>query len=564
MRPYRRSFWMALLLLPLIVLLQLAQPYLLMVAIEGDAPTMLKTAYVLIGLVVLTYLLESTHAYMLQCIGHRCLTDLRAKVFGHLLAQGTRFFDRRPVGALLSRVTSDTEAVGQSFMLGMVSLTSDILLVIGTICVMLWLAPGTTLYLLLLAPIIFLIIRLFNRVLRLIALRIRRQVARVNSTVEENLAGIDMVQLFRREQQSAKEHEELTAKYFGMYARFNIADASLFAIMESLAAITVGAILWFSIDPVLEGAMSLGLVVAFIEYTQRAFRPIKEMSGKLAGLQSAFAALDRLDSTLSYDEKLPSGTSPWLERKGFINFRDINFRYEPDGPLVLRDFELTIPAGERLAIVGPTGSGKTTILNLLTRHYDPGSARILVDDLPIESIDETDFRQGVAVIRQDVFLFDGTVADNIALGDNSISREDIESAARDVQLLSLLTQRSRGLDTPVGEGGRNLSAGEAQLLTIARAIVRDPTIVLLDEPTSRVDSLTESLISSAIQKLMENRTVVVVAHRLATVRSADRIIVLRSGQISESGTHDTLIGTDGLYARMWRHRLRTESTRTDR
>lgn len=553
--PHRRDVWWGAALLPPMILLELAQPYLLKLAVDGDAATMGRMGVLLIAVVAASYVVTSVHTFLMQRAGHRTLSDLRADLFRHLMAQGTAFFDRRPVGALLSRVTSDSEAVGQSFTLGMVSMLADLLLVAGTLAVMFALDARVTAWLLLLAPPIVLVIRLFNRLLRRYADDIRRAVAQVNNVIEENLAGLRIVRLFGREAQSREEYEGLTSRYYRLYFRFNIADAMLYAIMESLAALTVGGILWFAAGPVLEGAMTLGLVVAFVEYAQRAFVPIKEMSGKLAGLQSAFAALARMDGTLSYAEDAPTGGEPWSPRQGAIRFEGVRFRYRDDGPDVLRDVDLAIAPGERVAIVGPTGSGKTTLLNLLTRHYAPTAGRILLDGHAIEAIDDRDFRAGVGIIRQDVFLFEGSLLDNVTLGDPSIAPARAEAAARAARLDRLLERMgAQGLDAPVREAGRNLSAGEAQLVTLARVLARDPRVVLLDEATARVDSLTEALLDEAMAELMRDRTVVVVAHRLSTVRAADRILVIAGGGIHEAGTHDELLAAGGLYARMWRQR----------
>ncbi len=555
-RPYARDIALGTALLPVVTALRLVQPYLLKVALDGDRETMLNMALLLAGTVLLGYAAESFHMYALQRAGHRTITGMRSRLYRHVLSQGTSFFDRRPVGALLSRVSSDTESVGQSFTLGLISMVGDVLLVLGTVGAMLWLDARVTAYLLLLAPPIVIVVRLFQRLLRGYADEIRRAVARMNSVIEENLAGIDIVHLFSRARQSRREGEEQSHHYFSLYTRFNVADAGLYAIMESLSALTVGAVLWFTAGPVLGGLMTLGLVVAFVEYAQRAFVPIRELSGKLAALQSAFASLDRMDNTLSFSEQAPHGAERWEERRGSLRFEDVTFRYREKGPDVLEHLDLEIRPGERVAVVGPTGSGKTTLLNLLTRHYKPTGGRILLDGHVVEQVGDEDFREGVGIIRQDVFLFEGTIYDNVALGDPTITRERAREALEAAGLWRLVEEREGGLDALVEERGRNLSAGEGQLLTLARIFARDPIVVLLDEATARVDSLTEALISEAIARLMQGRTVIAVAHRLSTVREADRILVMVRGRIAESGTHTELLDANGLYARMWRHRVR--------
>jgi ATP-binding cassette, subfamily B, multidrug efflux pump len=555
-RPYAGDMALGAALIPFVTGLRLVQPYLLKVAIDGDQGTMLNMALLLAGTVLVGYAFESVHMYALQRAGHRTISDMRRRLFGHVLSQGTSFFDRRPVGSLLSRVSSDTESVGQSFTLGLITMFGDVLLVAGTVATMLWLDASVTVYVLLLAPPIIIVTRLFQRLLRGYADEIRRLVARMNSVIEENLAGIDIVHLFSRARQSRREGEEQSHRYFALYSRFNVADAGLYAIMESLSALTVGAVLWFTAGPVLEGMMTLGLVVAFVEYAQRAFVPIRELSGKLAALQSAFASLDRMDNTLSFSEHSPPGTKRWEKREGAIDFEQLTFRYREQGPDVLEGLDLHIRPGERVAVVGPTGSGKTTLLNLLTRHYKPSAGSILLDGHPVDEVRDVDFRAGVGIIRQDVFLFEGTIYENVALGDPAITRARVRDSLDATGILRLVEGRPGGLDAHVEERGRNLSAGEGQLLTLARIFARDPTVVLLDEATARVDSLTEALISEAIARLMKGRTVIAVAHRLSTVREADRILVMVRGRIAESGTHSELLAANGLYARMWRHRVR--------
>jgi len=554
-KPYQRDGWRGVALLPLLTALSLLQPYLLKIALDEDLETMAYAGAGIIALTLVSYLVFSVHSYLLQVVGHRALSDLRARLLEHLLSQGTSFFDRRPVGVLLSRVTSDSESVGQGFAFGLISIIADALLIFGTLVAMLLLDVKITLYTLLLAPPIVALVWVFKRALRGYADKIRRAAAQVNNVLEENLAGFHIVRWFGREAQSRREFEEHSQHYFSLYARFNIADAALYAVMDALSAVAIGGVLWAASGSVLQGSASVGLVVAFIQYVQRAFIPIREFSGKLAGLQSAMAGLDRMDTTLSMGEGRVFGSTPWLERTGAISFEHVRFRYRPEGPDLLKGIHLHVAPGEKVAVVGPTGSGKTTLLNLLTRHYVPNEGTVRLDGISLMDIEEESLRLGVGVVRQDVFMFEGTFAQNVSLDDPSITRARVEEAVRVVGLGPLIKSREGGLDAPVDEGGRNLSAGEAQLLSLARVFARNPSILLLDEATARIDSMTEVLVQDALEKLMAGRTTLVVAHRLSTIESADRILVLVDGEISEQGTHSELIDGGGLYSTMHHEKL---------
>ncbi|MFZ4738585.1 MAG: ABC transporter ATP-binding protein [Bradymonadia bacterium] len=543
-----------LLLTPLGVGLGLLQPLVLQTAIDGhiavgqmNGVAALAAAYV--ALVTFGFGARALSMYGLQRVGLRGLTRLRRGLFTHVTQQGQRFFDRQTTGGLMTRTTNDVDAVYESLSMGAVSLLTDALTIVGTLVAMLLLDWRLTLVCAATAPIIIVVVEVFRRRLRAWSLVIRAALSRLNGFFAERVHGMSVVQLYGAEEASRREFAELGWAYADAYRRSNWWDAGLYAIMDGMSAFAVGLVLWYGAGRVFEpqSGVTLGLLVAFIDYLNKVFVPIREFSGNLATLQRSTAALERVFQLLDTQESIRPGTHPVASVQGHVRFDHVTFRYGPDRPEVLQDVTLEVRAGEVLALVGATGSGKSTIGKLLTRSYDGYTGSITLDGQELHTLAVQDLRTQVTVVHQDGFLFDGTLAENVTLGDPNISAERLAQACAQSRLSEVIAELPDGLEHRVTERGSNLSVGQKQLVAIARALVRDAPLVILDEATASVDSLTERRIDDAIAELFARKTVIVIAHRLSTITRADRIVVLHRGQVAEQGTHDALLAAGGRY-----------------
>jgi ATP-binding cassette, subfamily B, multidrug efflux pump len=547
---------------PLMSLAGLAQPWLLKEAIDGpisaalnhaDKPTdhlsLAAISLIFLVAVVGEYVLRGTQLYALQRLGYRSLERLRQAIYEGVVGQGLGFFDRRSTGSLLSRSTNDVEALGEVLAFGMVGIIGDIIDIIAIAAAMLWLDVRLTLVSLVVAPFVVLLVNRFRAGLRYWSVEIRVANAASAGFFSEAVAGRAIVQQHGREQQTMREYKTLNHRYLRAYHRANWYDASLYAIMDGVSGLAVAALIWYGAGQNLRGAVSLGLLVAFIQYIQRLFVPVRELSGKFATIERAFASLDRIFDLLDVDERLPEGDHAPETVRGELELRDLTFAYRQGDAPVLQEIALRVRPGEVVAIVGPTGSGKSTIGKLLCRLYAAPAGSVVLDGVAVELWQREALRAAIGVVAQDVVTFSGTMRANVTLGREDVDDAAVERALHDARLTERVA-RMGGLGAYVAEHGANLSAGERQLLSIARVLVRDPPIVVLDEATANVDPVTERDVTAAIERVLEGRTVLVVAHRLSTIRRADRIVFLDRGRIVEQGSHDELIAAKGAYARL--------------
>lgn len=558
--------WLAvpMLALPLMTAAGLAQPWLVGKAIDGPIRAALAglpealpwTLGTVAGAYLVAVLAEygarSLQLYGLQKLGFLGLHRLRRQVYRHVLSQGGRFFDTRATGTLLSRTTSDVEAVGEVLTFGIVGILGDVIDIAAMLWVMVALDARLTGVSLLLAPVVIGVVSLFRRQLRNYSGEIRRSMGAASGYFQEAMAGARVVQLHGRQQATVQEYKALNYKYLDAYRVSNWYDASLYAVMDGVAALCVALLIWYGGGRALlpaghADAVTVGLLVMFIGYIQRLFVPVRELSGKVATIERALAALERIFNLLDSNEAVPFGSHAPAEVRGEVRLDHVSFSY--DGKTeVLSDVSFAVGRGQVLALVGPTGSGKSTVAKLLTRMYDGPSNAIRLDDVPVEQWSASALRRAIGVVQQDVVLFSGTLRDNVDLGRGTADPQLVQ-ALRDACLGDVL-DRLGGLDGKLGEGGGSLSAGERQLMSVARILAANPAVVVLDEATASVDSQTEALVQAAIERVLQGRTAVVVAHRLSTVRRADQIAVLRHGQLVEIGNHDQLLKNGGLYAEL--------------
>ncbi len=568
-RPHRRLLFTALVLLPLSAAFNLAQPFIMKQAIDlAIVPRDLGLLPMLAGGLVLAILLERmaqfSETLLMQLCGQRAMHDLRITAHRHLLSLRSAYFDRTPVGRLMTRVTNDVQSINEAFAMGLVSVVGDIITLVGIIGVMFWLSPRMALVALSVVPVLLLVTEVFRRLLRVTHRVIRQRIAQINGALEEHITGMNVVQIFGQQRRAMGAFDEANRAHRDAYHNAIRYDASLFSLVEMLGSVTVALLLWYGGVRVVDGAVTFGLLVAFVEYVQRFFIPIRDLSAKYTVMQQAMAASERVFELLDTDEpevaaaspqslakRGEEGGSPALQTKAshdhesaHIRFDDVRFAYTKGQP-VLHGVSLSVEDGQRLAVVGPTGSGKSTLIRLLTRLYEVDGGRILLNGKDLRGIAPEELRRRLVVVSQDVFMFAGTVAQNISLDDPDMDPARVEEAAREVGLDRLLT-----LDHEVLERGANLSAGERQLIAFARALARDPEVLVLDEATASVDPETERVVQRGVARLLAGRTSIVIAHRLSTIQEADRILVLNRGKVTEEGTHEQLLEAGGLYKQL--------------
>jgi ATP-binding cassette subfamily B multidrug efflux pump len=568
LRPYRWLATGAVLLLLLQSGLALVGPRLteqaLDVAIPGKDKGLLG---LLAGLYVATLLLELTAEYggllLTTFVGQRVMYDLRMEIFAHLQRLSVSYFDGNPVGRLMTRVTSDVETLNELFSSGVVTIFGDVFTLLAIMAMMLVIDVKLALVTFAVIPLVWLTAAIFRRSVRDAFRDIRYRLARLNAYLQERLSGMRVVQLFGREEASAERFAELNREHLAAHLRSITVYAIFFPVVEVLTAVAMALLLWYGGLRVLDGTLTVGILAAFIQYTRRFFQPLQDLSEKFNLLQSAMASSERVFALLDEPVTVPEPTSPRsLPRplRGEVRFEGVWFRYSADGPWVLRDVSFVASPGKTVALVGHTGAGKTTVVNLLLRFYDPDRGRITVDGVDIRELSTAELRSAIGFVQQDLFLFTGDILHNLTLG-APIAADAARRAAERVGADRFIERLPSGYGHRLGERGRNLSVGERQLLSFARALALDPRILVLDEATSSVDAEAEAQIQRAIAELMAGRTSLVVAHRLSTILHADEILVMHHGEIRERGTHRELLAAGGLYERLYQLQLRGQEVR---
>lgn len=561
MMPYKVTFTLCLLLLPLMSALELIQPYLLQLAIDKhlmvDKPQGLgMLALLFAGALVGRALVQLLQFYLMQRAGQQALYDLRVQVFAHVQTLSMRYFHKNPVGRLMTRMTTDIESLQEALSSGMVTMIGDLLTLAAIVVILLVKDWRLALVGFIVVPPLMALTSLFRRLLRSAFRDIRVKIARLNSHLQESVTGMSIIQLMVRERVSLKEYEQINQEHLHANVRSIRYDAMLYAVVEAVGSITVGALIWYGSGQVIQEAVTLGVLVAFIEYMQKFFVPIRDLAQKYNLFQSAMASSERIFELLDTRDQIPNAAQPQPMPSGQlrVEFEHVWFAYQAED-WILKDVSFVIEPGEKLALVGHTGAGKSTILSLLLRLHDVSKGRILINGVELRELDIHQWRAHFAVVLQDCFLFRGTIAQNITLkgeGDDQIDQAAIERATRAVRAHELIMRYDDGYAHQIAERGANLSAGERQLISFARALAHKPQMLLLDEATANVDTETEALIQQALDVLIAQQTSLVIAHRLSTIRRADRILVLHRGELIEQGSHDELLEYDGHYATLYR------------
>lgn len=572
-RPYRWHVVLGIVLSVAVSGLEAVRPYFTKIAVdvniaEKDGNGLLVTALAFLGVLLLRGVIQYFNAYLTQWIGQKTIFDLRMQVFEHLQSRSLRFYDKNPIGRLITRVTNDTEVLNEMFSSGIVMVFSDIFTIIGILSLMFTMNWQLALISLSVLPLLFYGTFLFRKKAREAYREVRIQIARINTFMQEHITGMMVDQVFNREKKSFDKFGGINAAHRDANIKSIFYYALFYPGVDLIGAIAVGLIIWYAGVDALEGTITVGTVIAFLQFNEMFWRPIRDLSEKYNIMQTAMASSERIFKLLDDKTAIPDPVHPvpFEQVKGAIEFKNVWFAYnvgpaDAETEWILKDVSFRINAGETAAFVGHTGAGKTTITSLLGRFYDVQKGEILIDGVNIKSIRQKDLRKHIAVVLQDVFLFSGDISSNINLGDGTIPREAVEQAARTVGADEFIRLLPGGYDAEVKERGATLSVGQKQLISFARALAYNPQILILDEATSSIDTETEQLIQQAIEKLLRGRTSIVIAHRLSTIQNAGKIIVMHKGEIREIGTHQELLAHGGIYFKLYQLQYKDQEVR---
>jgi ATP-binding cassette, subfamily B, multidrug efflux pump len=556
--PYWHYASAALVAIFLNALLQLAQPYLIKVAIDryiaaGDLAGVGRIAVLFLAVLLGSFLLEFVQTWLMQMIGQRIMFDLRMQLYAHLQRLDLRDYDRNPVGRLMTRVTSDVDVLNDLFSSGIVAAFGDVFMLTGIMIVLWTMDWRLALVAFSVLPLIFLVTQWFRRHVRESYRTVRTLIARINAFLQENITGMATVQLFRREAVNLGRFDDINRQHRDANVRSIFYYAVFYPAIEFISAMAGALIIWVGGLWVMAGTLTIGSLVAFLQYSQRFFRPISDMSEKFNLLQAAMASSERIFALLDTPVTVEAPAAPVQrapDAAGRITFDHVWFAYKDDH-FVLRDVCFEVEPGQRIGIVGATGAGKSTVINLLLRFYDVTRGRVLIDGVDVRNLAIEDVRSLFGLVLQDVYLFSGTIASNVRLGNAEITDAEVRRAVEAVHADRFIDRLPGGLDAPVAERGATLSVGQKQLLSFARALAFNRRVLVLDEATSSVDTETELLIRDALHVLMSGRTTLAIAHRLSTIQDMDKILVFHKGELREMGSHQELLARRGIYYRLY-------------
>jgi ATP-binding cassette subfamily B multidrug efflux pump len=538
-----------------------------------------QIAIIYVSLLVFGFFLEFVQTYLMQWTGQKVMFDLRSQIFRHLQRMHVGFFDKNPVGRLVTRVTTDVDALNEMFTSGVVAIFEDVFVLAGIIVIMLRMDWRLALVTFSVLPLIVVATLVFRKYVRDSYRRIRIAIARINAYLQEHVSGMVVLQLFNRERRAYDKFREINASHMEAFKDAILAYAFYYPVVEILSSIAIAGVIWFGGSQTIRGITTIGILVAFIQYSQRFFRPIQDLSDKYNILQSAMASSERIFKLLDTEPDVVAPAQPRTGTgSGKIEFDHVWFAYrtvpeknadgEPNANAgemdwVLRDVSFAVDAGETVAFVGHTGAGKTTIISLLLRFYDVQQGAIRVDGIDIRELDLADLRRRFGVVLQDPFLFTGTIEENIRLGTKGIDQSRVERAAEDVNVADFIRSLPEGFQAAVNERGSTMSTGQKQLISFARALAHDPKILILDEATSSVDTDTEMRVREALTRMVEGRTSLVIAHRLSTIQRANKIVVMHKGRVREMGTHQQLLANRGIYWKLYQLQYKDQEVSAD-
>lgn len=556
-KPYSKWLVLSVVLTVGVALASTIRPYLTKVAIDDyvinkNSQGLLYIVLLLFGTLVVQGIVQYTMMYLTQWIGQKVILDLRMELFKHVQKLSMRFFDKNPVGTVVTRLTNDIEVLNEMFSSGIVMIFADVFIISGILFFMFSLSWKLTLICLsVVIPLIYVTI-IFRKKVRAAYRDVRYFLTRMNTFLQEHISGIMVVKIFNKEKRTIGEFEKINYEHTRANKKSVLYYSVFFPIVELIGATSAALIIWYGGGEVIQSALTIGILISFIQYGEMFFRPIRDLSEKYNILQTAMASSERIFKLLDRKEYILDSENPIKHDvvKGDLEFKDVSFAYVKED-YVLKNVSFRINEGDKIAIVGATGSGKSTIINLLCRFYDINSGEISIDGINIKDISQQQLRRNIGLVVQDIFLFSDSVANNISMNNDEIDREKIKRACEIIGIKNFIEQLPLSYEQQVKERGITLSQGQRQLITFARALAYDPRILILDEATSSVDTHSEILIQNAIDKLMEGRTSIIIAHRLSTIQKCDKIIVMHKGEIRESGTHYELLAQGGIYSKLY-------------
>ena len=532
------------------------RPYLIKIAIDdyitfSNLYGLLKIIALIFSLIILNSALQFLMTFIMQAVGQKTLFDIRHKIFEKLTKLPLTYFDKNPVGRIVTRLTNDVEGLNQFFSQGVVLIFADIFLIIWIIIFMFYTSVELSFISLSILPLLFISTALFRNKVRDLFRKLRLELASMNSFINENITGIFTIKIFNREKNQLEIFDRSNCTMRELNIKTILYYAIFFPIVELIMSLALALVLWYSASHIFSDSLTIGTLVAFLQFTEMFFRPVRDLSEKYTTLQSAMASAERVIELLETDVKSENHTKcKEFKFDNKIEFENVSFSYNGKTQ-VLRNISFTVIKGEKVAIVGATGSGKTTLIKLLTKFYEKFDGYIKIDGVDIRDIPTEKLRKNIALVMQDVFLFSRTISDNITMGNGLYTIDQVQYASEQIGLHSFIAQLNNAYETELNELGSNLSTGQRQLISFTRAFIRNPQILILDEATSNIDTFSEEIINNALDKLMKDRTSIIIAHRLSTIQNADKIIVLHKGEVKEIGTHNELVNKCGIYHKLY-------------